>query len=124
LFINHLPQALQEAKAVLFADDTNILLTDDELISLNKKILKVRKQLGNWFYENHLIINTDKIKILSFQGRSNPINRPIFCLNKEIIYSLKVKCLGIFIAENKLGHPHLACMPKTQQGSLFDQILT
>jgi sarcosine oxidase/L-pipecolate oxidase len=47
LFINDLPQALQEAKVVLFADDTNILLTDNEPISLNEKIQKVRKQLDN-----------------------------------------------------------------------------
>jgi hypothetical protein len=37
LFINYLPQALQEANVVLFADDTNIILTDSELISLNEK---------------------------------------------------------------------------------------
>jgi hypothetical protein len=42
LFINDLPHALQEAKVVLSADDTNILLTDTHLISLNEKIQKVR----------------------------------------------------------------------------------
>jgi hypothetical protein len=54
LFINDLPQALQESKVVLFADDTNILLTDNEPVSLNEKIARVRKQLLNWFHENHL----------------------------------------------------------------------
>jgi hypothetical protein len=68
LFINDLPHALQEAKVVLFADDINILLTGNELISLNKKILKVRNQLDNWFHENHLIINTDKSKVFFFHG--------------------------------------------------------
>jgi hypothetical protein len=88
LFINDLPQALQEAKVVLFADDTNILLTDNKLISLNEKIQKVRKQLDKWFHENHLIINTDKTKVLFFQGRRpNSISRPVFCINyKGITY--------------------------------------
>jgi hypothetical protein len=97
LFINDLPQALQEAKVVLFADDTNILLIDNESISLNGKIQKVIKQLVNWFHENKLIINNGKTKVLFFQGKKpNPILRPAFCLNgKEVIYSSSVKFLGV-----------------------------
>jgi hypothetical protein len=69
LFRNDLPQALQEDKVVLFADDTSILCTDNMLVSLNEKIQKVRKQLDKWFHENHLIIhvNMDKTKVLFFQ---------------------------------------------------------
>jgi hypothetical protein len=102
LFINDLPQALHEAKVVLFADDTNILLTDNKLLSLKEKILKVRNQLDNWFHDNHLIINTEKTKVLFIQGRRpTPIYRPVFCLNnKEIIFSSNVKFLGIYITEN------------------------
>jgi hypothetical protein len=40
LIINDLPQALQEAKVVIFTDYTNILLTDSEPISLNEEIQK------------------------------------------------------------------------------------
>jgi hypothetical protein len=58
---------LQEAKVVLFADDTNILLTEKNLTSLNDKIQIVRKKLDNWFYENHLIINMDKTKYYFFR---------------------------------------------------------
>jgi sarcosine oxidase/L-pipecolate oxidase len=56
LFINDLPQALQQAKVVLFADDTNIVLTNNKLVSLNENIQKVTKQLENWFDTNQLII--------------------------------------------------------------------
>jgi hypothetical protein len=74
LLINDLPQAFQEAKVVLFADDTNILLTDNEHISLNEKIQKVRKQLDNWLHENQVIINTEKTKALFFQGNKTKSN--------------------------------------------------
>jgi hypothetical protein len=67
LFINDLPQALQQATVVLFADDTNILLTDNKLVSLNENIQKVTKQLENWFHNNRLIINMDKTKVLFFR---------------------------------------------------------
>jgi hypothetical protein len=80
LFINDLPQALQEAKVALFADDTNILLIDSEPLSLNEKIQNVREQLDNWFHANQLIMNAEKTKALFFQGkRPNPIHRPVFC---------------------------------------------
>jgi hypothetical protein len=46
LFINDLPQAVQEAKEV-FADDTNILFTEKNLTSLKGKIIEVMKQLEN-----------------------------------------------------------------------------
>jgi hypothetical protein len=106
LFINDLLQALQEAKVVLFADDTNTLLTDSEPLSLNEKIQKVRKQLDNWFHANQIIINTEKIKALFFQGkRPNPIHRPVFSLNGS------VKFLGIYITENLCWatHTHHVC---------------
>jgi hypothetical protein len=41
LFINDLPQAVQEATVVLFTDDTNILLIEKNLTSLKGKIIKV-----------------------------------------------------------------------------------
>jgi hypothetical protein len=51
LYINDLLQAIQEAKVVLFADDTNIVLIEKELTSLRGKIVKVMEQLENWFLQ-------------------------------------------------------------------------
>ena len=48
LYINDLPQAVQEAKVVLFADDTNILLIEKNLTSLQEKTVNVMKQLEDW----------------------------------------------------------------------------
>jgi hypothetical protein len=47
LFINDLPEAVQEAGVVLFTDDTDILLIEKNLASLKVKIIKVMKQLEN-----------------------------------------------------------------------------
>jgi hypothetical protein len=48
LFINDLPQAVQEAKVVLFVDDTNILLIEKNLTSLkgeNRKSYETIRKL-------------------------------------------------------------------------------
>jgi hypothetical protein len=61
-----------------FADDRNILITANNILSLNEKIQIVKNQLENWFYENRLIINTDKSKVLfSWGSRSIPSTRPL-----------------------------------------------
>jgi hypothetical protein len=69
LFINDLPQAVQDAKVVLFADDTNILLIEKDLTPLKGKILKVIKELENWVLTNNLTINMEKTKAIIFKGR-------------------------------------------------------
>jgi hypothetical protein len=53
IFINDLPHVIQNAEVVLFADDTSILITENNTLLLNEKIQNVRKQLENWFYENN-----------------------------------------------------------------------
>jgi hypothetical protein len=87
LFINDLPQVL----------------------SLNEKIQNVKNQIENWFHENRLIINTDKSKVLFFQGsRPIPSTRPLFCIiNKEVVCSVDVKFLGICITEDLSWATHI-----------------
>jgi hypothetical protein len=102
LFINKLPQAVQEATVMLLTDDTNVLLTEKDLPVLKANIVKVMKRLENWFSTNNLIINTEKTKAILFQRRgSSLIHRPILYLNnKEITYSSNLTFLGIYITEN------------------------
>ena len=93
LYINDLPQAVQEAKVVLFADDTNILLIKKNLTSLQEKIVNVMKQLENWFLSNNLIINTGKTKAILFQGNgTSSSHRPsLYFNNIEITYTSNLK---------------------------------
>jgi hypothetical protein len=79
LYINDLPQAVQEAKVVLFVDNTNILLVEKDLASLKGKIVEVIKQLENRFSTNNLTINLEKTEAILFQRRgSSLIHRPVF----------------------------------------------
>jgi hypothetical protein len=47
IFINDLPWVIQNAEVVLFADDTNILITGKNILSLNEKIQNVQNELEN-----------------------------------------------------------------------------
>ncbi|PNF17023.1 hypothetical protein B7P43_G02754 [Cryptotermes secundus] len=121
LFINDLPRIIQNAEVVLFADDTNILITGNDMLSLNEKIQNVKNQLEKWFYENHLIINTEKSKVIFFRGsRSTPIIRSIFSLNnKEVVCSSDVKFLGICITEDLSWATHTQYVCKKLSKTLY-----
>jgi hypothetical protein len=69
MFINDLPRVIQNAEVVLFADDTSILITENNTLLLKEKIQNVRKQLENWFYVNRLIINIEKSKVIFFSAK-------------------------------------------------------
>ena len=47
-------------KLILYADDTNVLITDNSQEALQTKLFFIMKQLENWFLKNDLIITITK----------------------------------------------------------------
>jgi hypothetical protein len=87
---------------VLFADDTNLLITGADEEDLQYKIKNVMRELNTWFEENKLIINFEKTFAMSFQSVQMRVPiRPQIRINKvEITYKPELKFLGIYITEN------------------------
>jgi hypothetical protein len=71
-FKNYFPQAVQEGRVVLFVDDTTTLLIEKNLTSLKGKILKVMKQLQNWFLTNNLVKNMERTKAILYFREEDP----------------------------------------------------
>jgi hypothetical protein len=69
LYINYLTDNVQGAKLVLYADDTNLLITGKDEFNLQHNIMKVKEELEIWFQKNNLIINTKKTSAVSFHSR-------------------------------------------------------
>ena len=46
----------------MFADDTNLFLSDENISELFQQTNKELKSVSTWFKENKLSINIDKIK--------------------------------------------------------------
>jgi sarcosine oxidase/L-pipecolate oxidase len=66
VYINDLPLNIKKAKLVLYADDTNILVTGKDRDDLQAQLSSVTKQLQVWFFNNDLIVNTAKTLAMSF----------------------------------------------------------
>jgi hypothetical protein len=92
---------IQDAKLVIYADDTNILVTDTDKENLQAKLSSVMKQLEAWFLNNHLTVNTTKTVAMSFHlcQSKPPYKVNILLQNTEITYVSEVKFLGMYITE-------------------------
>ena len=66
LYINDLPLNVSSSKLVLFADDTNVLISGENDRILQDKLTNTVYELQLWFMANNLIINTDKTSMISF----------------------------------------------------------
>jgi hypothetical protein len=71
LYINDLSHHILYVEAVIFVDDTNILIIDKNKIALQEKIKKVMIQLESWCSKSNLIINTDTTKAMLFNALFN-----------------------------------------------------
>ena len=75
LYINDLNQAIQHCKVHHFADDTNLLYTNNSIKKLNKILNKDLKNLTNWLNANKISLNVDKTEMILFK----PIKKPLDC---------------------------------------------
>jgi hypothetical protein len=112
IYINGLPLNIQGPKLILYADDTNVLVSDKNEKALQTKLSLVMKQLEIWFFKNDLIINTTKTVAMSFHlCHSKPPFKPFILLrNKEINYIPKAKFPGMCVTENLSWQTHICSL--------------
>jgi hypothetical protein len=65
VYINDLPNYF-ESQSILYADDTNFIISSDDLKSHEKRIASVISGMFQWCALNHLTVNLSKSKLLHF----------------------------------------------------------
>ena len=107
--MNDLLLNIQGAKLILYADDTNDLITDRSPDTLQTKFSLVVKQLEIWFLNNDLIINSSKTVDMSFHlCNSIPNYKPYILLQNNCIeYKIVVKFLGLYTTGNLNWQTHI-----------------
>ena len=71
LYINDLPTVTAEnAKLVLYADDTSFIITNPSPIEFADKLNKVLTNVNEWFRNNLLFLNFNKLLTCSFEQRT------------------------------------------------------
>jgi hypothetical protein len=97
------------SKIVLFADDTNIIVSGENLNTLQYKLNNVMKELQTWFTLNSLVVNVEKMLAISFHTTQNkkPVFPHVIFEGRDIPHNTETKFLGIHSDENMKWINHI-----------------
>ena len=119
LYVNDLPYCSDKLKFILFADDTNILFSSNDITSLYSNLNIELAKVSNWFKCNKLVINADKSYFIYFCSKYRRISVDILdsfdikMADNTIKRVTSTKFLGILIDQNLSWKTHIAQINKT-----------
>ncbi|KAL9976676.1 hypothetical protein ACROYT_G014002 [Oculina patagonica] len=125
IYVNDLPLVPDHCAPQCYVDDTKLLMSfrlqdqSNAMDKMNKDLLKIR----NWCFDNQLLLNPDKTKLIIFGSRQMATKVKDFRLNllgKELVPVKVVKDLGIILDSNLTYNEHIittvsACMKRLGQ---------
>ena len=106
LYVNDLSNAFQSIPR-LFADDTCLLLTHSNPLTLQEKLNQEVSLLCNWCNSNKLTINTEKCHLIIITFKICSKDFSVTLNNSPITLKNHVKYLGVFIDSKLNFHFHL-----------------
>ncbi len=70
IYINDFVNASSKFQYTMYADDTNLLLDDEDINNWNFNVNKESESINNWLKSNNLRINITKTNYIIFQNNS------------------------------------------------------
>ena len=109
IYINDLHHSILFCNVRHFADDTNLLISNNSLKYINNKINLDLRFLNNWLKANKISLNTSKTELILFKQKSKIINfnLKIKFNGKKLFLSDHVKYLGIYIDQHLNWNFHI-----------------
>jgi len=121
IYTNDLPNCLSDSKAILFADDTTLYISSNNIPQLYRSANIELESLNDWFRSNKLSLNVGKTHYVVFKYNKSLIP-PNLCIQigDEILKENDTaKCLGLYI-DNKLNwQEHIAHLKNKLNSSLY-----
>ena len=116
IYVNDIVNCSDLSYFILFADDTNILFSGDNLDKLIVTINSELEKLSIWFKANKLSLNLKKTNFITFGGKEyrnsnhNVCDIQIDTVKIEQVFS--VKFLGVVIDERLSWRDHISSLSK------------
>jgi hypothetical protein len=109
LYINDLPATTaNNAKLVLYADDTSLIITSSNYTEFVTKLTNVLCDFHEWFRSNILFLNLNKTTYLHFLIKtSQKLDLNITLMNNQTTSSTNIKFLGLTIEETLSCKSHI-----------------
>ena len=110
LYINDLPECLDNTRPRLFADDTNLTASGDSMTDVEIAVNSDLENLRNWLMANTLSLNVAKTEFMLIGSKRmiKNFHPNIIIENKQIKQVYECKTLGIIIDQ------HLSCKSNTE----------
>ena len=112
IYVNDLYRATHHFTTIMFADDTNVFSSHDNLDIVINEANSELTILADWFKANKLSLNSDKTKYMIFHPVSN---HTILGPNQQISISgfplnrvTHIKFLGVILDDKLTWKPHIA----------------
>jgi len=120
IYCNDLPNSLTHTNCILYADDTTIFYSTDNVHSLYNVINNDLETLSEWYMTNKLSLNASKSQYVLFANHRPIVNDRQILINNEIIKQTKtVKFLGITIDEGLTWKQHISICKKRASSGLY-----
>ena len=103
IYINDIHKCSEIMSFILFADDTNLFLTDNDLKQLQDMVQKEFKKVKTWLKVNKLTLNISKTHFIIFKSKKKKENlnfSEIKVDGEKIKRVQSTKFLGVLIDEN------------------------
>jgi len=109
LYINDLPTVTaKNAKLVLYADDTSLIITSSSPTEFATKLNNVLVDAHEWFKSNLLSLNLNKTTYLQFLTKnSQKLDSNITLANNQITSSTNTKFLGLTVVQTLSWKCHI-----------------
>ena len=112
IYVNDLPKASSILTPIMFADDTNLFYSHENLYSLFQTVNNELKNIHEWFKANKLSLNIKKTKFSLFHPSQKSDNLPLILpkliINNNIISREPViNFLGVLLDENMSWKFHI-----------------
>lgn len=122
LYVNdlNLNTDIKPGHVILYADDTNVLVTGCDPIDLHANLEKCAEEVGCWFARNKLLLNVNKTVAVNFHNTHIQNTTPTFSICNAIVeYSTSTKFLGLYIDSNLNWQSHIDHLHKKLSSVCF-----
>ena len=111
IYVNDLHRASQELTTIMYADDTNVFFSHDNIDTAITTTNNLLVHLVDWFKANKLSLNREKTKCMIFSpvsyGRFIGPIQPIIIDGHNLTRVSEIKFLGVILDEKLSWKPHI-----------------
>ena len=111
IYINDLPNCLLSSQPRMYADDTHLTFSSNDIIAIDEILNRNLESVNNWLISNKLTLNATKTEFMSIGSRQrlNTLPRPphLTIGGVPVNQVSTAKSLGVYVDENLSWGSHI-----------------